>query len=143
MERILAVDPGKTTGYSIWSAKDRIDGELYVEAFLDFAWDKLEHGNIDVVVCERFVINARTAQLTQAPWSLEQIGALRFMCKKFDVDFVLQNASDAKKFATDKLLTNYGWPRPPGGGHARDAQRHLLVYLVRHKLIDLSELLGA
>lgn len=142
MGNILAVDPGKTTGYVIWNPEERREGELYVEAFLDLAWEQISSGRIDTVVCERFVINARTATLTQAPWSLEQIGALRFMCQKFDVNFVLQNASEAKKFATDKRLNDYGWPRPQGAGHARDAQRHLLIYLVNHRVIDLTTLLS-
>lgn len=92
-------------------------------------------------MCERFIINARTAKLTQSPWSLEQIGALRFMCKKFDIEFVLQNAADAKRFATDKRLNDFGWPKPPGAGHARDAQRHLLIFLVNKRLIDPTSLI--
>ena len=107
--------------------------------FLDLAWDRIE--KIDTIVCERFIINARTAKLTQSPWSLEQIGALRFMCKKFDIKFVLQNAADAKRFATDDKFSKLGWKRPQGDGHARDAQRHLLVYLIQTGELDPALLL--
>jgi hypothetical protein len=141
LSRILAVDPGKTTGYVIWDDGERVEGELYGEAFLDLAWEHLTGEEFDAVVCERFIINARTAKLTQSPWSLEQIGALRFMCKKFDIKFVLQNASDAKRFATDKKLNDLGWKRPKGDGHARDAQRHLLVYLISTGEVDAALLL--
>jgi hypothetical protein len=102
----------------------------------------IEDGTIDVVVCERFIIGAHTAKLTQAPWSLEQIGALRFFCSRNSIPFVLQNAADAKKFGTDKALNTLGWKRPRGGGHARDAQRHLLVYLAKKNMIDLEPLLA-
>lgn len=141
MGSILSVDPGKTTGYVVWSDGERSEGELDFEAFLNFAWDQLQSETFDVVVCERYIINARTATLTQAPWSLEQIGALRFMCSKFNIQFVLQSASEAKKFSTDKRLNDLGWTKPRGAGHARDAQRHLLIYLVNKRIIDLTTLL--
>ncbi len=138
---ILAVDPGKTTGYVLWTDGERVEGELYGEAFLDRADELIESGEVDVVVCERFIITAQTGKKTQAPWSLEQIGALRFLCRKHDVTFVLQSAADAKRFATEEKLNRAGWKRPKGDGHARDAQRHLLVYLVRKNLFDATVLL--
>lgn len=140
---ILAVDPGKTTGYVLWNDGERIEGELYGEAFLDRADELIVSDQVDVVVCERFIITAQTGKKTQAPWSLEQIGALRFLCRKHNVHFVLQSASDAKRFATDHRLNALGWKRPKGAGHARDAQRHLLVFLVRQNLIDAATLLEA
>lgn len=89
------------------------------------------------MVCERYIINARTAKVSQAPWSLEQIGCLRYLCRRSGVQFHLQNASDAKRFGTEARLNDLGWRRPRGAGHARDAQRHLLVFLTRRGLIDV------
>jgi hypothetical protein len=130
------VDPGKCTGYVIWNSGERTEGELSAERFLELADQLISAGDVDAVVCERYIITVRTAQLTQAPWSLEQIGVLRFLCKKHGIEFHLQNVSDAKKFGSETRLTNLGWKRPRGGGHARDAQRHLLVFLVRHGWTD-------
>jgi len=135
----LSVDPGKTTGYVVWRDGDRtVEKELYCEAFCDVADELISTQQIDVVVCERFIVTAQTGKYTQAPWSLEQIGLLRHLCRKHQVKFVLQNVSDAKSFATDSRLNEIGWKRPQGAGHARDAQRHLLVYLVRNNLFDLG-----
>ena len=99
-------------------------------------------GDIDVIVCERFIITAQTGKLSQAPWSLEQIGALRFFAHRLGIPFELQSAADAKRFATEDKLRRAAWARPKGAGHARDAQRHLLVYLVRRNLFDASVLIG-
>jgi hypothetical protein len=140
MSSVLSIDPGRKTGYSYWRDGSRIEGELSAERFLDFAHDLIAQSRVDHVACERFIISHQTGKYTQAPWSLEQIGAMRFMCHRHDVSFTLQNAADAKRFATDERLNAMGWRRPPGDGHARDAQRHLLLFLVKHDLIDSTEL---
>ena len=70
--RILSVDPGKMTGYVVWTDGEREEGELAHEPFLDFAWDLVKAGDIDVIVCERFIITAQTGKLSQAPWSLSR-----------------------------------------------------------------------
>jgi hypothetical protein len=95
-------------------------------------------GHIDFVCCERYIISGQTGRLSQAPWPLEQIGALRFMCDRGNVEFHLQNAADAKRFGTDERLNHIGWPKPPRNDHARDAQRHLLLFLANNKFIDES-----
>lgn len=136
MPSVLAVDPGRTTGYCLWENGNRIEGEIAGERFLDFAAQLIENGKVDFVVCERFIISAQTGKFSQAPWSLEQIGVLRFLCKKYDVSFILQNVADAKKFCTDERLNSINWRRPPGAGHARDAQRHALLFIVKQKFID-------
>ena len=133
---VLAVDPGRTTGFVIWRDDARVEKELEASRFLEYVAPLIERGEIDFVVCERFIITTQTAKFSQAPWSLEQIGVLRFLCKRHDVSFVLQNVSDAKRFGTDDRLNAIGWKRPKGGGHARDAQRHLLLFLVKHDMID-------
>lgn len=96
----------------------------------------IENGKVDVVVSERFVYSAATGKLSTANWSLEQIGALRFLCERSDVRFVLQNVADAKKFSTDARFRVLNWPRFTGAGHSADAARHLLVFLVNSGEID-------
>lgn len=138
MPNVLAVDPGLITGFVVWYDGIRIEEELQAEQFMLRAASLIENKEVDLVVCERFVISSQTGKFSQAPWSLEQIGVLRFLCLKHNVDFSLQNVSDAKRFATDERLNSIGWKKPKGAGHARDAQRHLLLYLVRNKLIDAN-----
>ena len=124
------------TGWVLWTDGTREEGELQAERFLDFAARLIDGGKVDTVVCERYVVTVRTATLTQAPWSLESIGVLRFLCRRAGIEFHLQNVADAKRFATDQRLNNLGWRKPPGAGHARDAQRHLLIWLVRKGWTD-------
>jgi hypothetical protein len=134
---VLAVDPGKVTGYVLYEDGKRIEGELPFEDFLAYVAEIITTTSLDAVVCERYIISAQTGKLSQAPWSLETIGVLRFLCNwKSSTSFVLQNVGDAKRFATDERLNHIGWKRPSGAGHARDAQRHLLLYLVNNSLID-------
>jgi hypothetical protein len=135
----LAVDPGKTTGYAFWDGEYFSEGELECETFLQFAAKLIEPpGHIDFVCCERYIISAQTGRLSQAPWSLESIGALRFLCVRGNTEFLLQNASNAKRFGTDERLNHIGWPKPSGAGHARDAQRHLLLFLCNNRILDES-----
>lgn len=138
MANVLAVDPGKITGYCHIDGDARTEDEVHFSRFLDIASHLIESRGVEAVACERFIISAQTGKFSQATWSLEQIGALRFLCAQNKIQFVLQNASDAKKFATDKRLNEIGWKRPSGAGHARDAQRHLLLYLANNRLIDPS-----
>ena len=138
MANVLAVDPGKITGYCHINGDVRTEDEIHCSRFLEIAAHLVEDCGVEAVACERFIISAQTGKFSQATWSLEQIGALRFLCAQNEIPFVLQNAADAKRFATDKRLNDIGWKRPPGAGHARDAQRHLLLYMANNQLIDPS-----
>ena len=120
----------------MWYDGNRVEGELEATQFLRQAATLIEAGEVSHVVCERFIISSQTGKFSQAPWSLEQIGVLRFLCDRHDIPFTLQNVSDAKRFATEERLKHIKWKRPKGGGHARDAQRHLLLFLVKNELID-------
>lgn len=135
--RVLAVDPGKLTGWC-WVTADlaHSEGEAAQEPFLDMAWSLIDSGCLDTVVCERYTVTAHTATLTQAPWSLEQIGVLRWMCHNRGIEFILQAPADAKRLATEETLKGVGWPRPRGAGHARDAQRHMFLWQVRNGWTD-------
>ena len=84
-------------------------------------------------MCESYVITASTLRKTRGEnWSLESIGALRWMANKHRVEFVLQTPADAKRFADDRKLKAAGWYFPTPGGHANDAARHLMLYLARN-----------
>jgi hypothetical protein len=86
------------------------------------------------VVCEKFTINAQTVRNSQAPYSLEQIGALKQILQDFGIDrdsIVWQMPVDAKKmFPNETLKTLEIWHKG-GEGHANDALRHALLRLVK------------
>ncbi len=142
---VLAVDPGLMTGACRWWAGAGVEPgfELPHMEFLDWAWKFLSaHGPGTMVVCENFLINAGTAKKTPAPWSLEQIGALRWMAHHHGAGFELQTPADAKTFVTNQRLKDAGcWL--VSREHARDAARHLLLYLARTGWYDGSSLKGS
>lgn len=69
--------------------------------------------------------------------ALELIGWLRAMSYLCDIPFVLQTPADAKRFSTDKKLEAAGWLQPKGQDHANDALRHLLLYMVGSRLMEV------
>jgi hypothetical protein len=138
---VIAVDPGQTTGvatryphrpvqHTAWegdwtSTLDWLEGELK-----DLHWV-----STPTVVVEAFRITRVPAAKTPAPWSLEWIGAARWLCGRYDAELVLQSSSDAKGFATNRMLRQVGlWV--PAKGHANDATRHLLLRLARTGQFD-------
>jgi hypothetical protein len=138
---ILAIDPGLTTGYATRDGDDFHSGQRKFIEFLDWAYEQLvEHGTIDEVACESFIITQATAKKSQAPWSLESIGAIRFFCHHKGIPFQLQQPSSVKKFATDARIQKMGWYRR-GKGHANDAARHLFFYECKKGRIPTDVLL--
>jgi hypothetical protein len=145
---IIAVDPGKVSGIAVWSSGTFNSFQEQTWYAVDRIWNTLENATkmrtnardvlipltepITAIVCESYVITASTLRKTRGEnWSLESIGALRWMSNRHGVEFVLQTPADAKRFADDRKLKTAGWHNPTPGGHANDAARHLLTYLAR------------
>lgn len=143
---ILAVDPGKKTGWAVYDGTTPAFGELGFEEFHDHAhaWllRSFTEGKPMSVVCERFVIMGSTVTKSRGDtnWSIETIGVLRWLCRRFKFSFELQGASDAKRFGSDNLLRKLDW-WTPGSDHARDAARHLALALARHHPSELDAIL--
>lgn len=148
--RVLAVDPGGTTGWVIWCDGARIAGQDEFGGFVNLvdnllmAGDNRDADRLDAIVAEKFTINAQTVRNSQQTTALEVIGYLRAMAHLEGIPFSLQTPADAKRFT--QLGTNshgrldaLGWTLRPLAkhDHANDAQRHLLLYLVKNKLIEV------
>ena len=131
---ILAVDPGKTTGWAYYRYDMGLAdyGEYDFEQFV--RWVDRNKADLDTVVCERYIITGATAVKSQQPEALQVIGFLRGISITEDSSFILQMPNDAKRFATDERLDEVGWLFPGGKGHSRDAARHLLLYLAKEGL---------
>ena len=137
---VLAVDPGKATGMTLFSREGDSEpvlvwsGEFQQEEYAKPIREVLTTHPDAEVVCERFTINAQTVRNTQAPYSLEQIGILK-QCL-IDVgrpvdDIYFQSPADAKAmFDNPKLKKLEYWHRG-GEGHALDSIRHGLLRLVK------------
>jgi hypothetical protein len=145
---IIAVDPGKITGLCTYDA-----GEF--RSWQTECWDAIEQVHellkdhspptpyaprqeIEAVVCEDYLITPGTLRKTRGEnWSMHSIGALMYLCRIFEVPFVLQTPADAKRFATDSKLKAAGFYHPSTGGHANDSARHLVTFLANTKRLDL------
>lgn len=138
---ILALDPGKTTGWAIYRSVPEHnygpDDPQFECGELDFmgicreldSWTSHYSDQLDVV-SEEFKINARTAKNTQQTWSLEVMGVARYFSREFtSQDLIISQRSAAMNFSTDGRLKAIGW-YVPGRPHGRAATRHLLHHLV-------------
>lgn len=144
VDAVLALDPGKTTGWARWSNADiyaagEVDFDGVTKLLRDFAYNYGSPTNgtpRGVIVCESFIINQNTPKNTQAPWSLELIGVARMFSREhMHHELTLQTPAAAKRFSTDNRLraVNF-WT--PAKGHANDAARHLLLYMSSRGLLS-------
>lgn len=137
--RILALDPGGTTGIAQGAGAElyathemeQYEALVYVDTAIE-GWPDL-----GLVVAESFV--PRPGIRTWQPAALEIIGTVRYLCATRGITFEEQTPAAAKSFATDAKLRKLGW-YTPGMGHANDAARHLLVAQVRHRSFPMEAL---
>lgn len=140
---IMAVDPGKTSGLALYdrTAESFESFELDFDRTCSTALENAQSKGTDLlIVCESFLITQQTPKNTQAPWSLELIGVMRFLSRTYcGRDITLQAPASAKRFSSDERLRSMGfWTR--GKGHANDAARHLLLTLAGRGWLDHSVL---
>lgn len=141
---VLSVDPGKATGIVLmsWNGSDLVPNvvlskEVQPEEFalvVETSLNSLKGDENLTVVCERFTINAQTVRNSQAPYSLEQIGVLKHLCRinMYDPEnIIFQSPADAKNMFPNPTLKKLGTWHVGGEGHANDAMRHALLRLVK------------
>lgn len=136
--RLVAFDPGKTTGVADWTQEGGLaTNELTVpevyQCLEDMARDT--RGFETRIVSESFVITVNTAKNTQAAWSLNLIGVFQYFSWSYGWPLTMQSPTVAKTFATDAKLRHVGWWTKGRGGHANDASRHLMTYAAQRGLV--------
>jgi hypothetical protein len=146
---ILSVDPGKKSGICLitWSGVDEelpeislsteASEEEYAEIIRAVLGSSHKYETFRVV-CEKFTITAQTVRNSQAPYSLEQIGVLKHLCREFRYpvdEIAFQTPVDAKNMFPNPTLKAIGLWHRGGEGHALDAIRHGLLHLVRLKWV--------
>lgn len=136
--RIIAIDPGKMTGLSVFTLEEGGEPVLEWSAEVDedtFATPlRIEFANYPhlEVVCERFVITVQTAKNTQAPFSLELIGVLKQIVRDNGrpvSSIYFQSPSDVMKLFPNPALKKLGYWHKGGADHANDSIRHNLAYM--------------
>jgi hypothetical protein len=129
-ERLLALDPGGTTGIAFFEK-----GKLKQRGVIK-DYDMLSLENLiktlkpDVVVVEEYVLYpwARKEQ-TWSDFPVPRfIGALQLICLQQKVELYFQTPADATKFCTDTKLKAWGYYKHSVGkddaNHINDAVRH-------------------
>jgi hypothetical protein len=136
---ILAIDPGGTTGFARYFPhasgvhllgsfdSGQIPGGW--EGFDDWFTDQRVHYALTLII-EDFVITPGTAKKTRQYDALYIIGNVLARARRNSVPVVKPKPSE-RKFTTDQKLKALGLYNPTEGGHANDAARHLVKYLVR------------
>jgi len=154
--RVIALDPGGTTGWATYSAQTSsyisTAGKQYLYADEEWACGQigpeehhldlyefleLQHIHDTVVVCESFEYRNYRHRDNLNLMSKEYIGVTKLFGQERDVPVVFQTAGAAKPFVTDQKLKKMGlWY--PGQKHAMDAMRHLVFHLVnKNRRTDL------
>lgn len=148
MTTLIAIDPGELTGWAVVDPVKAIVVESLeipvwtdvpdrVEYFLD-TWDDVK------VVSEKYTINAQTHKKSPQPTAFYINGAVQWACSKRGLVVPLQTPAEAKTFSKNDKLKRIGFWHKGGEGHANDAFRHALLWMVKNNtLVDLSILLGS
>ncbi|MCA9340198.1 MAG: hypothetical protein KDA17_04765 [Candidatus Saccharibacteria bacterium] len=142
--RIIALDPGGTTGWATYSAfRDprlrKFDygqigpEEHHLELFNFLGLQQVEDTQ---VVCESFEYR-NTSRAGLVLVSKEYIGITKLFCLERDIRYTEQTASMAKAFVKDSHIKKLGlWSSKDN--HAMDAMRHLLRYITCGPMKDTS-----
>lgn len=137
---VVAIDPGAGTGISTY---DTVTGEFHTEeafGFLDtcdrISWHLGTRDELQVL-CESYIITARTAQLTQQYDPLMLIGVVTYECGKAGVKLTMQAPAVRKK--GEAKLKTMGWFRKTKDGHSNSSSGHLLVYLLKYNLLTEAD----
>jgi hypothetical protein len=153
--RILAFDPGGTTGWAMYSAL-KIPGRPYpwgnelwtcgqmsepnhhqqLEQFLG-----MSRVQYTTIVCETFDDLATGHHVD--PIAGEYIGVIKGWCEEDGVPLKMQRPGVAKPFTKDINLKRLDLWQGKAWGHAMDAYRHLLWYMIhgepnRHDLLKIG-----
>ena len=132
--RILGLDPGETTGWSLFLEEKRIDGGTITGGLLGLIeWAKAEMPDHDVLVVEAFVVEP---SFVGTPVAAEILG-VAFALSPAEKKLRQLRSQKATVVAGSEAQRN-AWLRSIGFDfiiHEMDATVHVLVYLkrIRHK----------
>lgn len=136
--KLLAIDPGKMTGWA--EVEFNTDGSRHTvtnlqEVSMDNIWSSLQEVFServpDCVVIEDFKITTGTGKLGSPDWSLRIIGAVEYLAYLNNIPVVKQTPANAKAFSTNERLRAVEMWHKGGAGHANDALRHALLFMVK------------
>lgn len=128
--KILALDPGKTTGYILYEPDTHTVLEKGELELFDRVDDLISLA--DFVIYESFGLFEHKAkdQIGSEFEACQVIGVIKYFLKKTGKDYVVQKPSD-QIFFDDKKLAKLNMRSK--SNHINSATKHLLMYLLRTK----------
>ena len=138
--KLLCLDPGHTTGYSVFERGKLTEAGQFrtVEADDSINWEPivelLQKVQPTHIVMEDYRVYSHKLDrhsFSRVP-TLRVIGALDFLCWEKSIPVYYQMATQAKGFITDEKLKKWGL-YDQGQRHSRDSMRHGLYYLITTK----------
>lgn len=133
--RVLALDPGETTGACVFNGPHLFDARQLQTGLMPQAAVEVCHYiqgfDPDIVVIEDYrVYSWKTKDHAWAGLHTPRlIGATEYICHQLLKPLVKQTAQQGKGFCTDDKLMAWGLYQK-GEKHARDAIRHACYYLL-------------
>lgn len=126
--RILAIDPGITTGYALYNGPqyDFVSWQGKDDEYDVFNY--LRNFDPDVIVCESFLFRQAKTKVELFPVQL--IGVVNLYGRISNSKIVLQTPAQAKGFVQDRHLKKLNYWNNKFTNHPNDAARHLVYYLV-------------
>lgn len=136
----LTVDPGETTGWTLWSEDWEIvdGGQTPLWEFIDelragIVEGEGRFGGLALIVCEDWAIYPWEAQ--NLAWdkcrTARGIGAIELLCRYSTVELVLQPAKIKETAVAAGAEDLYVSPRHPNR-HQNDAIQHGVYYRLKH-----------
>lgn len=132
---ILAIDPGDTSGYALFSTENQLLIKYDAVKFTPLGlFDLMNNLQPERVVYERFSLYAHKAesQINSEFYTVQLIGVIRLYCELMNIKPIVQTAQVAKQIWTDDMLKKFGYHTD--SKHTRDATRHVLTYIKFHRL---------
>lgn len=134
---LLAIDPGLATGVAWIDITDLNDpvalwaAEWSIPEFQQAIGPLMQTPNL-VVAIEKFTITTETGKLGDNPtWSSELIGVVNYLGFLHNVPITIQLPSE-KPFASNERLQKVGFWHVGENGHANDAYRHAMIWIVHN-----------
>jgi hypothetical protein len=136
---LLALDPGETTGWSLWtSTQEHIilldSGQLKtwpMDAATDGLWKLLIDHQPNFITYEAYNVYSwkRDQHVGSDVPTIQVIGCIQTLARMRSIPMNTRNAQTAKTFVTDDKLRAWGF-YSRGQRHSRDSMRHGLYYIM-------------
>jgi hypothetical protein len=148
--RIIAVDPGGTTGLARFDSDTDTLEALQLPPLEACAWVEMAlnvgpgppGAGADLVVAEFFTISGGTLKKSRTGSydALHTFGAVKYLAWRAGIDFRHQKPAEAMGLVSDDVLRAMGMYVT--GDHARDAVRHVVLAGVKSRAIAPERLVG-